>query len=94
MKRLIAYLLVLSTFFSLLAITPVFADDADYNIEDDDGMNREQLENEAYRKYKSSERIKKIIYIAMMIFIGIVVLKVVTGIDILKIFFDVFKTMF
>lgn len=47
-----------------------------------------------YNGYKREERIKKIIYMAFMILVGAIVLWVVTGINIFKIFIEIFKTMF
>jgi len=47
-----------------------------------------------YNSYKREERIKKIIYMFGIILIGIIALWVVTGINMFKIFIDIFRNMF
>ena len=64
--------------------------DYNYNENKDDNINM----TEGYRKYKTEDRIKKIIYMLIMIFSGIIVLWLVTGVNIFRIFIDIFKTMF
>lgn len=56
--------------------------------------NNSFVQTEAYNLYKSKQRIKNIIYMAIMIFIGIILLSLTTGINIFGIFVDMFKMMF
>lgn len=57
-------------------------------------QDEKRSENEGYKQYKMSERIKNIMYMGLIIFIGIVALMAVTGINLFEIFIEIFKTMF
>ena len=57
-------------------------------------QDKKRSENEGYKQYKMSERIKNIMYMGLIIFIGIVALMAVTGINLFEIFIEIFKTMF
>ena len=53
-----------------------------------------QVQKEGYRLYEVKENVKKIIYIILMIIVGIIVLRISTGVNILEILSDIFKNMF
>ena len=69
-------------------------EDYEEDYETDDTLGQDNLQNKAFDLYKSKQRMKQIIHMTLMIIVGIIVLKVVTGIDIFKIFIEVFKNMF
>lgn len=52
------------------------------------------LDSESYKLYQSKEFVKKIIYMLLMIIVGIIVLRISTGVNILEIICDMFKYMF
>lgn len=54
----------------------------------------DKIQHEAYQLYKNKEMLKKIIYMILMIIMGIIVLKIVTGINMFEIFIQIFKNMF
>lgn len=54
----------------------------------------EYINREANRLYQLKDRIKKIIYMILMIIAGIIVLRVATGINIIDIIYEIFKNMF
>ncbi len=71
----------------------------EYILEDDyeyknENIVKDKEQNYDYSLYKRSERIKKIIYMILIIICGAIVLNIVTGINIFSIFIEIFKTMF
>lgn len=67
-----------------------------YSYEDEiyEDNNDKNIQAEAYRVYQIKEFMKKITYIILMIIVGIIVLKISTGVNFLEILVDVFKYMF
>ena len=61
---------------------------------DNSKVNVKNSENGGYNQYKISEKIKDIMYMALIIFIGIVALMAITGINLFEIMIEIFKTMF
>lgn len=50
--------------------------------------------NEGYRKFKMSERVKDMLYMLLIVFVGIVLLMSMAGNNLFEIFGEIFKNMF
>ena len=62
----------------------------------DEGNENEYInvDKEGYNLYQIKQRIKNIIYMMLMILVGIIILKISTGVNVFEIITDIFKNMF